>query len=221
MSNKTIGISDVLNDYILNVSVKECSQQKELREATMKLKEHNMQISPEQGQFMALLVKLMNAKSILEVGVFTGYSALTMAKELPEDGKLVGCDLSKEWTDIGKDYWRRAGVIDKIDLRLAPAIETLEELVKEGFENHFDMMFIDADKSNYMSYYQLGLRLVRPGGLIMIDNTLWSGSVAEPDNQSEDTVAIRELNEYIANDSSVRASLLPIADGLTLAYKQG
>ena len=221
MSNKTIGISEVLNDYILNVSVKECKEQKALREATMKLKEHNMQISPEQGQFMALLVKLMSAKSILEVGVFTGYSALTMAKELPVGGKLVGCDLSLEWTDIGREYWRRAGVIDKIDLRLAPAIETLEELVKEGFESHFDMMFIDADKSNYMSYYQLGLKLVRPGGLIMIDNTLWSGTVAEPDNQSEDTVAIRELNEYIANDSSVRASLLPVADGLTLAYKLG
>jgi caffeoyl-CoA O-methyltransferase len=220
MSNQTIGISEKLNGYIQDITVRESNELVNLRERTKQLKEHKMQIAPEQGQFMSLLVNLTNARNIIEIGVFTGYSTLCMAKELPVEGQIIGCDLSEEWTEIAKEAWRSAGVENRIDLRIAPANETLVSLVGEGLSEHFDMVFIDADKANYLSYYEQALMLVRKGGLIMIDNTLWSGSVADQSDQSEDTRAIRALNTYIANDDRVKSSLLPIADGLTLAYKR-
>ena len=220
MSSKTLGISDSLNSYIQNTCVKESDSLKALRIETSTLDMHMMQISPEQGQFMSLLVNLIGAKRILEVGVFTGYSSICLAQDLPDDGKLIACDVSEEWTSIAKKYWDLSGVENKIDLKIAPAIETLNQLKNQGFNDSFDMAFIDADKLNYIEYYNKCLELVRPGGLILVDNTLWSGSVADVSNQTEDTKVIRQLNEIIANDERVKSSLITIGDGLTLAYKR-
>jgi predicted O-methyltransferase YrrM len=220
MSSKTLGISDSLNSYIQNTCVKESDSLKALRIETSTLDMHMMQISPEQGQFMSLLVNLIGAKRILEVGVFTGYSSICLAQDLPDDGKLIACDVSEEWTSIAKKYWDLSGVENKIDLKIAPAIETLNQLKNQGFNDSFDMAFIDADKLNYIEYYNKCLELVRPGGLILVDNTLWSGSVADVSNQTEDTKVIRQLNEIIANDKRVKSSLITIGDGLTLAYKR-
>ncbi len=220
MSTRTLGLSDALNAYLHSVTIKETSFQQRLRAETAKLAQSNMQISPEQGQFMALLTKLINARSALEIGVFTGYSALSVAQAMPADGRIIACDVSEEWTAIAKSYWADAGVASKIDLRLAPAVETLEALVQELGGNHFDMAFIDADKVNYLQYYEYCLTLVRPGGLILVDNTLWDGAVADPTVQDEDTVAIRELNQHIAQDSRVDSTLVTIADGVTMVLKR-
>ena len=220
MSSKTLGISESLNNYIQNTCVKESDSLKALRLETSKLDMHMMQICPEQGQFMSLLVNLIGAKRILEVGVFTGYSSICLAQDLPDDGKLIACDVSEEWTSIAKKYWDLSGVENKIDLKIAPAIETLNQLKNQGFNDSFDIAFIDADKLNYIEYYNKCLELVRPGGLILVDNTLWSGSVADVSNQTEDTKVIRQLNEIIANDERVKSSLITIGDGLTLAYKR-
>ncbi len=179
-----------------------------------------MQIAPEQGQFMALLVRLLGAKKTLEVGVFTGYSALVTALALPEDGKVIACDRDPRFTEMAKPYWEKAGVADKIDLRLAPALETLENLIANGERNSFDFAFIDADKRNYPNYYEQTLQLVRPGGLIAIDNVLWSGRVADPEDTDKRTVAIREFNQKLHQDSRIHLSVLAIADGLTLAIKK-
>lgn len=179
-----------------------------------------MQISPEQGQLMALLVQLMGAKKTLELGVFTGYSALAVALALPADGQVIACDVSADYTAIAQRYWQMAGVAHKIDLRLGPALETLDQLRVEGHVESFDFAFIDADKRNYDSYYEKSLQLVRPGGLIAIDNVLWSGRVADPTVQDNRTQRIRALNEKIYQDPRVSLSLLPIADGLTLAVKK-
>lgn len=211
------GLDGALGDYIREFGVHETDLQRALREETAGLAEAAMQISPEQGGFMALLVKLMGARQCLEVGTFTGYSALTVAAALPEGGRLVCCDVSEEWTAVGRRYWERAGVADRIDLRIAPALETLDCLLADGAAGSFDFAFIDADKENYDGYYERCLRLVRPGGAIAVDNVLWSGKVADPEDDSETTRAIRALNEKIAGDDRVEACLLTIGDGLTLA----
>ena len=219
MSNRTLEISDVLYDYIQSVSVHESDILKQLRSETSHLAQRGMQISPEQGQFMSLLVKLLRAERVIEIGVFTGYSSLCIAQSLSDNGLLVACDINEEWTTIAEKYWQQANMSAKIDLRLAPALETIEILNREYGSASFDMAFIDADKSNYLAYYESCLNLIRPGGLILIDNTLWGGNVADMSKQDDDTRAIRQLNLFIASDSRVYSSLLTIGDGLTLAIK--
>ena len=179
-----------------------------------------MQISPEQGQFMALLVKLLNARKIIELGVFTGYSSLCMAGALPADGKIIACDVSEEYTSKAKEYWQAAGVAEKIELRLAPALETLADLVRAGESDSFDFIFVDAVKEEYSAYYPLNYRLLRRGGLMAIDNVLWGGNVANPDKQSDETVAIREFNRMVHADEKVDICMLPVGDGLTLIRKR-
>lgn len=220
MSNRTITLDDRLYEYLLNNSLRETDIQRRLRQETMQLQMARMQIAPEQGQFMALLVELMGASRIIEVGTFTGYSALWMAQAMPEGGKLICCDINNEWTAIGERYWQLAGLADRIDLRIAPALETLRRLLDEHGANAFDIIFIDADKTNYANYYELGMKLIRSGGLLIIDNTLWGGAVADPKEHDEDTAAIRELNRRLHKDERVSVSLLPVGDGLTLARKR-
>ena len=220
MSNRTLQMTDELYRYLLSVSLRENDVQKRLREETAGIVGAGMQISPEQGQFMAFLLRLMGAERTLEVGVFTGYSTLCTALALPRTGKVVACDVNEEWTAVGRRYWRDAGVDDRIDLRLAPAVETLDTLLAEGLENSFDFAFIDADKENYLNYFQRALALVRRGGVIAIDNVLWGGSVCDPDDSDASTVAIRKLNRFLHNDERVDLTMLPIGDGLTLASKR-
>lgn len=219
MSNKTF-ISDRLYDYLLTVSLREPAVLQQLRQETATHPMSQMQIAPEQGQLLALLVQLMQAKTILEIGVFTGYSSLAMALALPAEGRLVACDISEEYTATARRYWERAGVAAKVDLRIAPALETLDHLLAEGQSNHFDLAFIDADKSSYPDYYDRAVQLVRPGGLIAIDNVLWSGRVADPAVTDNRTQTIRDFNQTIYQDERVLPCLLPIADGLTLALKR-
>ena len=220
MSNRTIDLTDTLYDYLLSVSLRETDLQRRLREETATLSMARMQISPEQGQFMALIARLVAARRCLEVGVFTGYSSLAVALALPEDGRIVACDVSEEWTAIARRYWAAAGVADRIDLRLAPAIDTLDALIAAGDAGTYDLAFIDADKTSYLAYYERALVLLRPGGLLMTDNTLWSGRVADPEVGDADTVALRHYNEHLHRDSRVDLSLVPIGDGLTLARKR-
>ncbi len=220
MGKKNIGLADEVYQYLLSVSVKEPDILKKLREETAKQPMARMQISPDQGQLMSLLVQLLGAKKTLEIGVFTGYSSLVVALALPADGKVVACDIDEEYTAIARRYWQAAGVTNKIDLRLAPALETLEHLIAAGETGSFDFAFIDADKRNYPHYYEKALELIRPGGLIAIDNVLWSGRVANPEDTDKRTVAIREFNQKLYQDSRVKISMLPVADGLTLAWKQ-
>jgi predicted O-methyltransferase YrrM len=220
MSKQTTGLEQTLADYIQSISLRETDILRQLREETAKLSMARMQISPEQGQLMALLVQLMGAKKTLEIGVFTGYSALAVALVLPDDGKVIACDISEEYTAIAKDFWGRAGVSEKIDLRIAPALETLEKLIIEGEAESFDLAFIDADKRNYENYYERALILLRPGGLILIDNVLWSGKVTDPTIMDKQTQAIREFNQKLHQDSRISLSLIVIADGLTLALKR-
>jgi predicted O-methyltransferase YrrM len=219
LSNRTIGLDDKLYDYLLSVSLREPALLARLRAETAEEPKAAMQVSPEQGQFMALLVELIGARTTLEIGVFTGYSALRVALALPEDGSIVACDIDEHWTSIGRRYWKEAGVEHKIDLRIAPAVETLDQLVDDGRAASFDFAFIDADKGNYAEYYERCVTLVRPRGLIAIDNTLWSGAVADVTDDRQDTIAIRALNEHIYSDDRVTMSLLPIGDGLTVAVK--
>jgi caffeoyl-CoA O-methyltransferase len=220
MSNRSITLTDSLYDYLLSVSLREPRLLLELREETAAMPAGRMQISPEQGQFMALLVRLMGARRCLEVGVFTGYSSLSVALALPEDGAIVACDVSEKWTAIARAYWQAAGVDHKIDLRLAPAVDTLDALIAQGQAGSFDLAFIDADKANYLAYYERALVLLRAGGLVVIDNTLWSGRVIDPEVSDADTVAIRHCNEVLHSDARVDLSLLPVGDGLTLARKK-
>jgi len=219
MSNQSFFIPAALNDYILSVSLREDPLLRRLREETAGDSMSMMQIAPEQGQFMALLVQLMGVRKALEIGVYTGYSSTCVAGALPAGGRLIACDVSEHWTAVARRYWREAGVYDRIDLRLAPALETLNELLENGEAGTFDFAFIDADKENYPAYYERVLELLRPGGLIAIDNTLWSGSVIDPREQDTDTRTIRAFNEALHTDTRVRISLVPIADGLTLALK--
>ena len=221
MSNKILQLTEPLYEYLKLVSLREHDALRRLREETARMSESNMQISPEQGQFMALLVELLGAKKTLEVGVFTGYSSLAVALALPPGGRVVACDVSEEWTRVARRYWAEAGVADKITLRLAPALETLDALLRDGEAGTFDFAFIDADKGNYAAYYERALELLRPGGLVAIDNVLWAGRVADPANDEPDTAAIRALNESLRRDERVSLSLVPIADGLTLALKRG
>jgi predicted O-methyltransferase YrrM len=220
MPKQSIGLDDQLYNYLLSVSLREPEILLKLRQETASHPRSTMQISPEQGQFMSLLVQLIGAKKTLEVGVFTGYSSLSVALALPDDGKIIAADVSEEFTAIARRYWQEAGVADKIDLRLAPGLETLDQLLATGQGGTFDFAFIDADKENYDGYYERSLQLVRPGGLIAIDNVLWSGEVANPQNQDESTQSIRALNEKLHHDERVTLSLVPIADGLTLAIKR-
>ncbi|MDY6980505.1 MAG: class I SAM-dependent methyltransferase [Pseudomonadota bacterium] len=220
MSNRTLNLTDTVYDYLLAHSLRESPLLKQLREETATLEMARMQISPEQGQLLNLLVKLLGARQIIEIGVFTGYSALCMAEALPGDGRLVACDINQEWTDMARRYWQEAGVHKKVELLLAPADKTLQKLIDTGNANGFDFAFIDADKTHYLTYYEQCLKLIRKGGIIAIDNTLWSGHVADPDVNDEDTQAIRELNDALHSDSRVDISLLPIGDGLTLALKR-
>ena len=206
--------------YLLSVGVREPDVAQRLREETQHLANAQMQIGPDQGQFMQLLVKLLRARKTIEVGVFTGYSALWVALGLPDDGRIIACDISEEYTAMGKRYWREAGVEQRIDLRLGPALKTLDELLSAGQGGTFDFAFIDADKGNYENYYERALKLLRTGGLIAFDNTIWSGRVADPGEQDSDTVAIRRLNEKLFHDERITLSMLTVGDGLTLAMKR-
>ena len=221
MSNQSIGLSDELYKYLLTNSVREPEILTKLRSATAKHPLANMQISPEQGQLMGLLVSLIGAKKCLEIGVFTGYSTLVVALNLPADGRIIACDVSTEFTSIAAEYWQQAGVNDKIDLHIAPALETLDRLLANGEAETFDFAFIDADKNNYAAYYDRSFQLVRQGGLILIDNVLWYGRVADPAmNEDRRTQAIKQLNQQIYHDDRVQISLIPIGDGLTIARKK-
>jgi O-methyltransferase len=219
MSNKTIQVDDSLHEYILSVSLREDTLLRELREETSRLTMARMQISPEQGQFMALLLKLTGARRYLEVGTFTGYSALVCALAMPADAELYALDISEEWTAIARRYWERAGVAGRIQLQLGSAAETLQSMLPAA-QNSFDAIFIDADKTGYAAYIQYGYELLRPGGFLMLDNVLWGGSVIDPADDDEDTVAIRRVNEAMLADERFDISLLPIGDGLTLARKR-
>lgn len=220
MSNRTIVMNDPLYDYLLGASLRDLPVLKRLREETAKHPRGGMQISPEQGQFMQLLTKLMGARRCVEVGVFTGYSSLCVALALPADGHILACDVSEEFTTVARRYWKEAGVEQKIELKLAPALETLDGQLKVGEAGSYDLAFIDADKSNYSGYYERILKLLRPGGLVLVDNVLWDGAVIDKKDKSEDTVAIRAFNEALQRDERVDLSMLPIGDGLTLARKR-
>jgi caffeoyl-CoA O-methyltransferase len=236
MSNKTITMTDKLYEYLVRHSLREPELLQRLREETAKDPMAVMQIAPEQGQFMALLVQLLGARKALEIGVFTGYSSLCVALALPQDGRLIACDVSEEWTSVARRYWQEAGVAQKIELRLAPALETLDKLLADGQAGTFDFAFIDADKTGYDDYYERTLQLLRPGGLMVLDNMLRDGRVADvphcdvqgctnvaggrtPGATDEATLAIHKLNQKLHHDSRIALSLLPVADGLTLALK--
>ena len=219
-SSKSLGLSPKLYSYVQSVSLRESDLLGQLRQETAHLPMGAMQVAPEEGQFMALLAQLIGAKKTLEIGVFTGYSTLALALALPPDGKIVACDISEDYTAIARRYWQAAGIDHKIDLHLAPALHTLDQLLAEGHANTFDFVFIDADKENYAAYYERSLTLLRPGGVVAVDNVLWFGSVADSTKQDDVTVAIRNLNQKISQDSRVNISLLTIGDGLTLAMKK-
>jgi predicted O-methyltransferase YrrM len=219
MANKTLALTDALHAYLVDHSVREPDILRRLRAETARDSLSTMQISPEQGQFMQLLVRLMNARNCLAIGVFTGYSSLAVALALPAGGHLIACDVSEQWTAIARKYWREAGVEGKIELRIAPALSTLEELLAAGGAGSIDFAFIDADKVNYSGYYERALTLVRKGGLIAVDNTLWGGQVIDKSANGEDTQAIRRFNDQLRSDTRIHLSMLPIGDGLSLALK--
>jgi caffeoyl-CoA O-methyltransferase len=217
---KQTRIEQRLDDYILKTGLREHPAQKALRAATAKHPRGMMQIAPTQGAFMALLVQAIGAKRCIEIGVFTGYSALSVALALPPEGRLIACDVSEEYTSIARRYWAKAGVAGKIELKLGPALATLDGLLAQDGAGSFDFAFIDADKPNYLGYYERCLKLLRQGGLLAIDNVLWGGDVADPEKSDADTTAIRALNDKVAADERVSVSLLPLGDGLTLARKR-
>ena len=220
MSNQSIQLNDELYHYLLDVSLRESEVLKELRQHTAGMRGSMMQIAPEQGQFMTLLVQILGAKKTLEVGVYTGYSALCVAAALPEDGRVVACDINAETTAVAKEFWQKAGVAEKIDLRLAPGTDTLNELIAAGEQGSYDFAFIDADKTGYRNYYEQCLVLLRPGGLIAVDNVLWTGSVLNNEDPSEDTQALQAFNRFVKDDQRVDLSMLPVGDGLTLLRKK-
>lgn len=219
MTKQTWGLDASLYDYYQAIAFREPEILKELRQATSQLPMANMQIAPEQGQFMALLVQLTGARKILEIGVFTGYSSLAMALALPPQGRVLGCEISAEYAAIARQFWQKAGVSEKIDVLLGPAVTSLEQLLANGEQESFDLAFIDANKSDYDQYYELSLQLVRTGGLILIDNVLWYGKVADETVQDRATQSIRNLNAKLHQDPRISLCLVPIGDGLTLALK--
>jgi caffeoyl-CoA O-methyltransferase len=220
MSTHSIGLGDEVWRYLLEVTVREPPLLARLREETAKLAEANMQISPEQGRFMGFLVELLGVKRYLEVGVFTGYSSLSVALALPAGGRIVACDVSEQWTSVARRYWAEAGVADKVELKLGPGVDTLASLVAAGESGRFDLAFFDADKESSVTYYERAMELVRPGGVIAFDNALWDGRVADPKDQSASTAAIRAVNARVCGDPRVSATLVPIGDGLLLARKR-
>ena len=220
MSSSTIGLNDNLRKYLLEVSCRESKTLKDLREETSLLKESQMQISPEQGSFLSILVNIIGAKKTLDIGVFTGYSSLVVASQLPFDGKVTACDTNIEWTDIARKYWKLAGVEKKINLILDPAKKTLDRLLTDGAESTYDFSFIDADKINYQIYFERSLKLLRVGGVIAIDNVLWGGKVLDNNDNDPATRSIRSFNQKLFADKRVSISMLPIGDGLTLAIKK-
>ncbi|AZD03810.1 O-methyltransferase [Pseudomonas chlororaphis] len=220
MTARTLNLDDALYHYLLDVSLRETPLLRRLRDETQALPMARWQVAPEQGQFLALLIKLIGARRVLEVGTFTGYSTLSMAAALPEDGQLICCDIPGDYNATARRYWQEAGVAGRIELRLAPALETLARIEQEEGEGGFDLVFIDADKANYPAYLESALRLLRVGGLAVFDNTLWSGRVLEENPQSEDTRAIQALNRALKDDPRVDLSLLPLGDGLTLCRKR-
>jgi predicted O-methyltransferase YrrM len=220
MTDRRLQITDEIHRYLVEHSVREPEVLARLRAATAPLPQAQMQIGPEQGQLMALLARLVGAKRCIEVGVFTGYSSLAVALALPEDGRILACDVSEEWTSIARRFWREAGVEHKIELKLQPAVRTLEQLLDAGEADRYDFAFIDADKPAYDTYYELLLQLIRPGGLMLFDNTLWSGRVANPSDREQNNVALRALNDKLHRDERIDLSLLPVGDGLTLARKR-
>ena len=220
MSNRTIAITESIYQYLCDHSLREDPILKDLRDHTYDMEERAMQIAPEQGQFMQMLVKLIGAKNTIEVGVFTGYSSLAIALALPEDGRIVACDVNPQYTSVAEKFWGSAGVREKIDLRIGPAKNTLLELINACLTGTFDFAFIDADKINYDHYYELCLQLIRPGGLITVDNVLWGGAVSDDAINDVDTNSIRALNDKLHQDERIELSLVPIGDGLTLAMKR-
>ncbi|MFY0731339.1 O-methyltransferase [Pseudomonas sp. NFX15] len=220
MTARTLNLDDALYQYLLDVSLRETPLLKRLRDETQALPMARWQVAPEQGQFLALLVKLTGARRLLEVGTFTGYSALCMAAALPADGSLICCDIPGDYNAIARRYWQEAGLDQQVDLRLAPALETLADLEQKGQWEQFDLVFIDADKANYPRYLEHALRLLRVGGMAVFDNTLWSGRVLESCPESADTQAIQALNRALKDDARVDLSLLPLGDGLTLCRKR-
>ena len=220
MANQSIGLNADLYHYLLTHGLREPEILQQLRMATEKEELSVMRSAPEQGQFLALLLRLMGAKRVLEIGTYTGYATLWMALALPEDGKIISCDVSEQWTAVARRFWAAANVEQQIDLRLQPAMETLQALLDESADCSFDFAFIDADKINYPEYFEACLQLLRPGGLIVVDNVLWSGSVIDADNQEESTEAIRAFNQQLRTDSRIELNMLPVADGITLAMKR-
>lgn len=220
MSNATLGLPADLHTYLLEIGVREPDVLRDLREETARLPEHDMQIAPEQGALMALLVELSGARRCVEVGTFTGYSSTRIALSLPPEGTLVCCDISREWTDVARRYWERAGVGHMIELRLGPALDTLDALLAEGQAGTFDFAFLDADKDRYPEYSDRLLALLRSGGLLAIDNVFWGGEVVRPNDADPSVTAIRAVNQALADDDRVTLAVVPIADGLTLARKR-
>jgi predicted O-methyltransferase YrrM len=217
---RTLPLDDRLQRYIVAHGARETAEQRELRRVTQRMPRASMQIGAVQGALLQVLVRVMGARRCLEIGTFTGYSALAVALALPKDGRIVCCDLSEEWTAIARRTWQRAGVAGKIDLRIAPALETLDALLKRGKAGKFDFAFIDADKANYANYYERCLKLVRRGGLIAADNTLWGGSVVDARNKTADARAIRAFNRKLLRDRRVDIALVPVGDGMTLAIRR-
>jgi predicted O-methyltransferase YrrM len=217
---RTLPLDDRLQRYVAAHGARETAVQRELRRVTQRMPRASMQIGAVQGALLQVLVRAVGARRCLEIGTFTGYSALTVALALPKDGRIVCCDVSEEWTAIARRYWKRAGVAGKIDLRIAPALETLDALLRQGKAGRFDFAFIDADKANYANYYERCLKLVRRGGLIAVDNTLWGGSVADARNKTVDTRAIRAFNRKLLGDRRVDIALVPVGDGMTLALRR-
>jgi len=217
MSNRTLTLDDRTYGYLLAHSLREAPALAGLRAETASHPKVNMQIAPEQGQFMQMLVRLLGARRAIEVGVFTGYSSLAVMLAMPPDGRLLACDISAVYTAVARRHWQAAGVADRIELVIAPASDTLDARLAAGEAGCYDFAFIDADKTGYLGYYERLLKLLRPGGLIVVDNTLWSGEVANPANRDVDTVALREFNDVLHQDPRVDLALLPVGDGLTLA----
>ncbi|MHB9798579.1 O-methyltransferase [Pseudomonas sp. MT3] len=220
MTTRTLNLDDTLYQYLLDVSLRDSAIKARLRAETAAMPTARWQVAPEQGQFLALLVKLIGARRILEVGTFTGYSALCMAEALPADGHLLCCDLPGDYNEIARTHWREAGVDSRIELRLGPALSTLESLMAGGENGCFDLVFIDADKARYPAYFECALSLLRSGGLVVFDNVLWSGRVLEVEPESEDTRAIQRLNRALKDDARVDYSLVPIGDGMSLCRKR-